>query len=133
MANYIIVLVLAFLGFCISWYIYYKKNKQEKMVCYLGEDCDKVISSKYNKLFGFSNEILGMLYYIFVAVLVVLLIYGVESILISLYLVLVLAGIGAVLFSIYLTYIQIYVIREWCEYCVASAAVSVLILVFELI
>ena len=58
------ILLLAFIGIYLSFFIFRKKYKKEKLVCYLGEDCNKVIYSKYSRLlFNIPNEILGILYY----------------------------------------------------------------------
>ena len=71
------ILGLALIGLILSSYIFWKKKKSEKLVCFIGQDCDTVIHSRYSKLlFGIPNEILGMVYYGFDIVLAGLAING---------------------------------------------------------
>ncbi len=128
------VLPLAISGFAVSWYIYYKKKRNEKLVCIIGEDCDKVVRSKYGSLLGVSNEVLGMGYYGLVAVLSGIILTGTGTILsFPLFTFLLIIGGGAALFSIVLLFIQSFILEELCEYCIVSAAASIIIFVVELL
>jgi uncharacterized membrane protein len=100
----------------------------------IGDDCDKVVHSKYSSIFfGVPNEIGGMLYYLTVVVGVVALLFGVTVIgTISLSLLLVIIGAFSAIFSMILIYIQAAVIKEWCEWCLASVGMSILIFVLEM-
>ena len=120
-----VLLVLSVFGFGVSFYIFFKKTRGEKLVCIIGEDCGKVFNSKYNMMFGFPNEMLGMVYYAFVAIDAVLLQSGVSTIgFLSLpFLSLFTSGVAA-LFSLYLLGIQAFILKEWCEYCIAIAVTS---------
>ena len=128
------VLLLALSGFILSWYIYYKKRRNEKLVCIVGEDCDKVVHSKYSATLGIPNEVLGMLYYGLVVILSGAIVLGINTIA-SLPLLTILAVIGgiAALFSAILILIQAFILKEWCEYCLASAAISIFIFIVELL
>lgn len=95
---------------------YVKTGK--KMYCLIGEDCTKVVGSKYGKHFGIKNEITGIGYY-----LLILLYWGwpiFDS------LTLVIAGIS-VIFSIYLLYLQAYVIKTFCSWCLIAIMLNFLI------
>ena len=130
----ILVFLLAIAGLLVSWYISYKKEKNEHMVCIIGKKCEEVIYSKYNNLFGTPLENLGMLYYAVVAVLVVVFLLGVTGLgPLSVFSVLITLAIIGVLFSAYLTYIQFFVLRAACDYCLASALISLLILIVEIL
>lgn len=134
MFMYIVILILSCVGFFISFYILTKKKRNKKLVCVIGDDCDKVVRSKYSALFGVQNEILGMCYYTLTGIFAILFLYGVSSfggISLS-FVFLVISGIAA-LFSFVLICIQLFVIKEWCEYCLASALVSIAIFIFHLI
>ena len=135
MTENIILLALSAIGFLVSYHIYVKKKKAEKLVCYVGKDCDKVIHSEYNALiFGIHNEVLGMLYYGFAIVLTTLPFLNIIAVLgfpLSSIL-LVVSGLAA-LFSVILTFIQIFLIKEYCEYCLVSAAVSVAMFVVRIL
>lgn len=128
------VIPLAAIGLAITIYITYVTLKNKNMICIRGKDCDAVVTSKYNKTFGISNIYAGLLYYSLVIVLAIFLLMGITQILflpLELFL-LIIAG-GAALFSLYLTFIQAFVLKIWCEYCVTSAVVSILIFILELI
>ncbi|MBI2558093.1 vitamin K epoxide reductase family protein [Candidatus Woesearchaeota archaeon] len=132
--NYIYLIILSLIGFAVSFYIYYTKKHGKHMYCAIGRDCDAVVTSKYGRTFGIENTVPGMLYYVLIFV------YGISMLLnqnifkgILFYYVIVGSGIASVLFSVYLTGVQAFVLRKWCEYCVASSIASVLILVVLLI
>ncbi len=97
-------------------------------MCIVGQkNCNNVVNSKYNTLFGVHNEALGMIYYGLIALIYLFsflfpifqsnnVIYGIYAI----------TG-GAAIFSVYLTFVQIFKLKEYCEWCFVSAGISVLI------
>lgn len=117
-------------GALISYHLYEdKKHKLRHVSCPIGENCVRVITSKYSKFLGVSVEIMGLLYYGFIlAGYVAVLLPGVPTPGWFVYLLLVASGL-AVLFSAYLTYIQAVPLGMWCVWCVTSAILSTLILV----
>ena len=136
MVNLLWVLPFAIVGLAISIYIIYSKRYSKNMVCVIGQEkkCNEVITSKYNTLFGFPNEILGIVYYGLVALLVILAALGITSIgALSVLSILIIIAIPAALFSLYLIYVQWKILEMWCEYCVTSAIASIAILILELI
>jgi uncharacterized membrane protein len=112
-----------------------KKQKHEELVCFLGNDCNKVVNSKYNSLFfGIPNEVIGLGYYALVFLVAILLLLGVESIGFFLIAPLFLVGAGAsALLAVYLLYVQQFLLKEWCEYCITSAIASIAIFVLSLL
>tara|TARA_Y100000310_G_scaffold336130_1_gene419874 strand:+ start:922 stop:1308 length:387 start_codon:yes stop_codon:yes gene_type:complete len=122
-----IVFVLAVIGLLISVYIFEKRRKKQHLVCLIGKECDVVLGSKYNKLFGIHNEIVGMFYYFVIGLLALLLVFGIGDLT---WVLLVISFVG-VLFSIYFLYIQFIVLKAGCDYCVGSALVSFLIFLIE--
>ena len=128
------IFLLAIAGFIIAWYIFYKKRKNEHLVCIIGKKCETVLYSKYNKMFGFPNENLWMLYYVIIAVLTLIFLFGIESFgFISIATILIASAILAFIFSLYLTYIQFFVLKATCDYCLTSALINLLILIIEII
>ena len=123
----------ALVGLAVSGYIFLKKQKHENLVCFLGDDCNRGINSRYNSLFfGIPNEVMGLGYYASVLAGVILLFLGVQYIgpvsLLSVFLV----GTGmSALFALYLLYVQYIVLKEWCEYCLTSAIASIAMFVFS--
>ncbi|TSC56008.1 MAG: Uncharacterized protein Greene071421_27 [Parcubacteria group bacterium Greene0714_21] len=122
--------ILSFLGLGISAHLLSKKLKNEKIVCFLGQDCDNVVKSKYSKTLGIPNEVPGILFYLVVFGGVLLLSQGKEMIVdlrvISL---LRISAVLASLASFYLISIQVFKLKMWCEYCIASAIINGLILI----
>ena len=125
----VIIIILALIGFADSWYIYYKKTKKEKLVCILGDDCSKVINSKYSNILGMDNTVLGMLYYTFL-----IYIFWISNfnnffnILLYSNILLVITGLAGSI-SLYLIYVQVYVLKDLCEYCLISAVINILIFI----
>jgi len=91
------------------------------MICLLGSDCEVVIHSQYAYFLGVPLELLGLLYYGLIALLygffvavpeiaLPALIFGISGL-----------TIAALLFSFYLTFIQAFLLRQWCTWCLLSA------------
>ncbi len=118
--------VLSFLGMANSVFLYYKHKKKQPLVCPMNSDCNAVINSKWNNLFGIKNEILGILYYISILLgAIFFYLYNKTTI----YYLLLISSSIALLFSGFLMYIQKYKIKEYCFYCIISAIISFLILI----
>ena len=121
-ADFVIIIFLGFGGFLIASYIrHHKKNVKEALVCPLKANCDTVIHSDYSKFMGVPVEILGMVYYVSIAVS-----YGLSVIFPNIYVPLFASGllaatVFAFLFSIYLTLVQAFILKNWCTWCLISA------------
>ena len=122
---FLLSLLLSIIGFCITLYDYYieyslKKNPLYKPVCDITDSisCTKPIQSAYGKLFGISNSLLGMGFYVLMIILS----------LIQAELFLFIFSFIAVLFSIYLAYILMFKIRSLCFICVAIYSINVALL-----
>ena len=130
---FVFLLVLAMLGLIDSVYLFYKSKEDKPLVCPLRSDCNKVLESKWNKMFGVKNEVWGTLYYVFLSVILIFILIfqlGVSPehfawllFLILFWLVFVLLFFGA-LYSSFLVYIQLFKIKEICFYCMLSAFIS---------
>jgi len=130
MPQHTLIITVAILGFLLSSYIRRKRTKQERLICILGEDCNKVVYSRYAATFGISNEIMGMLYYGAIAA-----IYSVFFVIPELQAQTINFGLKtatllAAVFSWYLIGVQLLVLKEWCEWCIASSVLSTLIFLF---
>jgi len=118
------LIVLGLLGFLDTAYLVWKGKKKKSLVCPIGQDCNQVLESKWNKIFFVKNDVLGLLFYIGIIVGAVLLLLEFNE---KVKMVLIFAsGIG-VLFSGFLVFIQVKVIKNYCFYCLISAFISVLI------
>ncbi len=122
-----VVAVLAVGGVFVALYLVaHNMGLGGPIVCGVG-DCATVQSSQYATLGPVPVSVIGVLGYV---VLLALAFVGLrpdhrESRLIG---GLLLAGsLGGGLFSAYLTYLEAFVIEAWCQYCVASAIIIMLI------
>ena len=126
----IAILLLAIAGFAVSFYIHCHKSRDTHLSCVIGKkDCNKVVNSKYNKFIGVNNEIWGMIYYGFMALVYLSAFsFPVFQIRHSVSMITAITA-AAALFSIFLTLIQIFKLKEFCEWCLISAGISILIFI----
>ncbi|MEK6946774.1 MAG: vitamin K epoxide reductase family protein [Nanoarchaeota archaeon] len=124
------LIILSLIGFAVSFYMYYSKKYDKPLYCPIGGNCDDVIKSKYGKTFGIENTIPGMGYYvlIFIYAIGMLSNRNIFKEVIVYYSIVGLSS-ASVLFSLYLAYIQKFVLRKWCYYCIISTLASLLIFV----
>ena len=123
------LIVLGILGFIDTGYLVWKQRDSEKkpLVCPIGEDCNVVVESKWNKIFFVRNDVLGMLFYILIIGTGIFLFFNAEILEGIFKTILMIVSGVAVLFSVILVYIQIKKIRSYCIYCLASALITLLI------
>mgnify|MGYP001563519763 CR=1 FL=1 len=119
---------LSILGFLLSLYFFYVKtnqrNKNYKALCDISDtiSCSKAAKSNYSSLFGFSNAILGVIFYPFI--------FALNFFNYSNY-IFYLATISS-LFSLYLIYIS-FRIKVACPVCITTYIINFLVLYFSYI
>ncbi|MFA7193625.1 MAG: vitamin K epoxide reductase family protein [Candidatus Paceibacterota bacterium] len=130
---YLLIVAAALIGLTITINIYKKKHKKKVLVCPFGADCDSVITSDFSSFLGIGLEIYGMLYYGLIALSYssLILFPNLQSEMTTF--ILAGASIGAFLFSLYLTFVQAFLIKTWCSWCLMSAGVSTSIFIFAMI
>ena len=123
------LIILSLIGFSVSAYIFYSKKFNMPLYCPIGENCDDVVKSKYGKTFGIENTIPGMGFYILVFA------YAIGSLLnrnvfkeMMIYYFIVGISFASVLFSLYLVYVQKFILKKWCVYCIISTIISIMLL-----
>ncbi len=118
----VIIAVLASGGLCLCIYIHYHKRMLKPLVCPIGYHCDTVIHSDYSKFVGIPVELIGILYYsiIILAYLALAMNAGFMAS-VPLVLIRILSG-AAFGFSMYLIGVQMFILKQWCSWCLASAA-----------
>jgi len=113
------VVILSLIGFLISGYLLKVKLLHEKLVCFLGDkDCDAVVKSKYGSFFKIPNEALGMLYY---AAMIVGTVFAISVFFLQA------AAVLALVASLVLVVVQAFVLKKWCEWCLATAFINLLL------
>jgi len=110
-------------------YLSYVKLSQVPVYCTPGlGNCDTVSSSTYSYLFGIPVAYLGLLMYL---VILFLLIFGDRIKNLQPYSLYALFGISffGFLFSLYLTYLEFWVIKAVCQWCLISAILVTVIFI----
>lgn len=119
--NFVILLSMATVGMGETIYLIKKRLAVEPPLCVIGYECRKVLESEYSSILGIHNDVLGLAFYITIAVLGILLALGINPYNIM-DIMLEAMVIGGSLASVALLYIQWRVIRAWCSWCIISAA-----------
>ena len=127
----LITLILASIGILDTLYLSYHTVKKTLVKClfFPEEWCRKVQKSKYSKMMGIPNSFLGLGMYLLMLVLALLFHYGLIAIFAP---VLVLIGFGF-LFSMYFLYVQAFILRAFCTWCVVSAVNFTLLVLLVLL
>lgn len=123
------LIAVSFSGFIDAAYLTAKHFKGEPPSCVLFSGCDVVAASPYSTIGPLPVALLGLLFYL--SVFFVTLAYFTSRNAKFLKLVF-LISLPAVLFTVYLVFLQIFVIKAICIYCMFSAAVSVSIFALAL-
>ncbi len=111
---------LSLLGIAISAYVWHSQRFNQPIACWT-RDCDRVIRSPYSRLLGIHNSAIGFWLFIFIFLMTSLHQLDLEPWpkLTSLTLI-VLSFVGT-LVSLYLAYIQLFVLKGICNWCLTSA------------
>ncbi len=125
MTIHALLFTLSCIGISETVYLIQKRRGHEKPVCFLGGKCGVVLSSKWNKIFGIHNDILGLIFYITLSLLSTLLVLEVGPVLILEKILYFAVGSGT-LMSLYFIFLQWKVIKAWCVWCLISAGTTIL-------
>ena len=106
---------LGILGILVAGYLTYIKTSHNIYTCGLGE-CETVQSSKYSLLFGIPVAAYGLAFYI----AAVILMFSKKFYILQLWL------LWGLIFSSYLTYLELFVIKAICGWCVISFVIIIL-------
>ena len=119
--------ILLFLGFANTLYLYWQYRQFEEngrqMYCFIGGDCQAVVTSKYGKFFGVKNEVLGILYYFLLALLFVVFINYPYLAHVS-RLIILATTVVATLYSARLLLLQFFTLRKICSWCIIAIGLN---------
>jgi uncharacterized membrane protein len=123
--------LLSLAGFFVSLYLYlYKIGRIGTLACGTG-GCETVQTSPFSRFFGLEVALYGVVGYLVLLVLSMDMlrrpVAGISS-----RLLLILSGVGLA-FTIYLTYLELFVIKAICRWCVGSAVIITLIFIVALL
>lgn len=115
----ILATVVALIGIVDASYITYHHLTLEPVPCTLTGGCEAVLNSDYAKIGGIPLSIFGVLAYIVAFILAGLTALGKQK----LWKLFGLQVFVMACFSSWLVYLQFYVIKEICQYCMLSAGI----------
>lgn len=124
-----VIILIALLGIVLTlflWSIHFKgtQNVDPFIPCTPNGGCEEVLTSKYSKMFGVPVAIFGLFYYLYI----LLISFQREFIKHTLLNNLLTTGIiWGFIYTIYLRYLDIFVIRSICIWCLISAGLIVLL------
>ena len=123
MILFILLLFLAFAGLCETAYLVFCRTYKMRPMCTSDGTCRLVLESKYSRLFGIHNDILGLFFYVAVLLNLALITMRIGPMPVE-FLALNALLIGGACMSIILTVIQWKLIKHWCPWCLASACTN---------
>lgn len=123
------ILLLSFFGLADAAYITQHEVSGTPLLCNIQNlsDCNAVVASPHAYLFGIPIAEYGVLFYSIIFVIAALELVIFDKILRRVLQIISLVGVIA---SLYFTLVQMFVINAFCIYCLASALIAVLILIF---
>lgn len=126
--SFIFIYILSILGVFDTSYLTETHLRGAALVCGAISNlskCNVVATSSYSAIYGIPVSLLGLLFYIAI-MLGVGIYYARSRNLTLLHWLIVFTGAG-VLFSLYLLYIQAFVLKAFCQYCLASDLLTLMI------
>ena len=126
---YVVAALLALVGLADALYLTIEHVTGQSVRCTIISGCSAVLSSPYAVVAGIPLAALGAAAYFTVFSLAILTLFGYPRV------ALVLSAIVITMFaiSVWLMYLQAFVIREFCQYCLLSALITTALLVVTVI
>ena len=100
------------------------------MYCFMGEDCSRVIGSKYGATLGLKNEKIGIFYYLTIGIYALWNLSFYQSLPATIDSFVLAISFVATLFSLYLLIVQAFILKNFCSWCLIAIFTNFLILVF---
>jgi len=122
--------ILGLIGLVDSSYLAFEHYQGIIPPCTITKGCESVLTSSYAMLFGIPLVIFGIFFYLLVLSSLALNFYFKKNGLLYFHILLTLGGF---LFSLRLVYLQLFIIRSICLYCMVSAITSTLIFIGAII
>ncbi|OHA83511.1 MAG: hypothetical protein A2937_00170 [Candidatus Yonathbacteria bacterium RIFCSPLOWO2_01_FULL_47_33b] len=121
----VVVIILALVGFADSTFLLAKRLSGGPIPCVLGfTGCDTVSKSPYSVLFGIPLSAYGMVFYLGIGILGLLYLDTKKALFARLLLPATALGFAM---SAYFIYVQKFLIKAFCVYCILSAIISTML------
>lgn len=115
------ITLVGFIGFLDSVYLTAKRFAYGPIPCFVFTGCDTVAQSPYALLFGIPLSVIGIFFYLAVILLAIFYFEAKQKIAMKIFSLLSVFGFLA---SVYFVYLQAFVIKAFCFYCILSAVTS---------
>ncbi|MSU75405.1 MAG: vitamin K epoxide reductase family protein [Candidatus Magasanikbacteria bacterium] len=125
-----IFLVLALLGFLDASYLTLQHYRGVVPPCAIVSGCEQVTTSQYSLIFGIPVALLGALYYLTILILSIAHLDTKRDTLLKYAAYFTACGLLA---SLWFIFLQAFVIKAWCIYCLGSATTSILLFIAGII
>lgn len=122
---------LTIAGIVVAGYLTYAYTAGGSMVCGPGGGCEGVRSSAYASLVGIPVPVVGLASYVIIGLLLAIRARLSGSISYAALLAALTVSSSGLVFSWYLTYVELFVLKMVCDWCVASAVVITVIAVLS--
>lgn len=120
-----VILALSALGIMLSLYLTYMHfTESQAAFCAAGSDCDTVRQSGFSTIMGIPVAAVGVAGY---SVILIVFLSGMKKR--TKWLLLYILALAGFVFSAYLTYIELFVIKAICMYCIFSAVLMTIIFI----
>ena len=123
-------LTVSLIGFVDATYLTIQHYRGASLDCYVLRDCEEVTTSQYATIGSIPIALLGALYYLSIILLSAAYLDTKHNRLLTIISLLTTLGFLA---SIFLVYLQIFVIRALCSYCLLSALVAAALFILAVI
>lgn len=119
-------LVISFVGFLDSIYLTANHFLGVIIPCFVVNGCEQVTTSSYSLILGIPVALLGAIYYLVVFAISLRYVEKKQAKLLQvLHLI---TGVGLIM-SLWFIYVQAFIIKAWCLYCLGSAVSSTLLFI----
>jgi len=117
-----LIVILSILGIFDTAYLTAERYLNSPVYCLVGGNCDKVLSSPYAVIYGIPLALFGLLFYFSVLIFAMIFQFS-ETASRRRFILRLLFALTclALIFSGWLVYLQLFVIKAICVYCVLSA------------
>ena len=122
----ILFLIFSFLGFLDAAHLTIRHYNGSTVICGITSGCNTILSSNYSTIFGVPVALGGALYYLIVFILTVAFLDTKKDKILNL---IAKFSVTGLLASIYFVYLQLFIIKSICQYCMLSAITSTLLFI----
>jgi len=121
-----LILVVSIIGFSDALYLTAKHFSGEAPECSILQGCEVVTTSSYSEIYGIPVALLGVVYYLFIFLFTLWYKDSENELYLQFFPWISVLGLLA---SLWFVYLQMFVIRAICQYCMLSAITSTLIFI----